>query len=186
MRYEGDLVIAAGFATATGPRADNQDFGGVDLGSALERVRHGVLAAVADGVGGGKGGRAAAELAVRALIEGFYAMPDTLGPARRDAAAARRLQPLAAQHGRAARRWPTRATTFTALVLRGRRAHLRPCRRQPRLALFAAAGCACLTDDHVRPEPDMRHVLYPRGRHRARAAARPRRPSSWPSTTGCC
>ena len=75
-------MIAAGFASETGPRQDNQDFGGVHLGSATERARHGVLAAVADGVSGGKEGRAAAELAIRALLEGFYAMPDTLGPAR--------------------------------------------------------------------------------------------------------
>ena len=48
MRQAGELVLAAGFATATGPREDNQDFGGVHLGTALERARHGVIAAVAD------------------------------------------------------------------------------------------------------------------------------------------
>ncbi len=82
MRDSGDLVVAAGFASLTGPRAENQDFGGVHMGAALERARHGMLAAVADGVSGGKQGRVAAELAVRALIEGFYAVPDTLGAAR--------------------------------------------------------------------------------------------------------
>ena len=82
MRQAGELVLAVGFATATGPREDNQDFGAVHLGTALERARHGVIAAVADGVSGGSAGRTAAELAVRALIEGFYAVPDTLGPAR--------------------------------------------------------------------------------------------------------
>ena len=123
MEYAGEIVLAAGFATATGPRDDNQDFGGVHLGSALERVRHGVIAAVADGVSGGREGRAAAELAVRALIEGFYAVPATLGPARA------MQQPLAAYN-----RWlhtqgrgetmAMSATTLTALALRGRRAHL--------------------------------------------------------------
>ena len=38
MRQTGELVLAAGFATATGPREDNQDFGGVHLGTALERA----------------------------------------------------------------------------------------------------------------------------------------------------
>lgn len=83
MRGSGELVVAAGFSSLTGPRADNQDFGGVHLGTALERARHGAVAAIADGVSGGREGRAAAELAVRALIEGFYAMPGTLGPDRK-------------------------------------------------------------------------------------------------------
>jgi len=50
MRDDGQVVAAAGFASRTGPRAENQDFGGVHVGSALERARHGILAAVADGV----------------------------------------------------------------------------------------------------------------------------------------
>src|ERR1700712_1864595 len=78
----GELVVAAGFSSLTGPRAENQDFTGLYLGTALERARHGIVAALADGVSGGKAGRVAAELGVRALIEGFYAVPDTLGPGR--------------------------------------------------------------------------------------------------------
>ena len=31
MSTDGDLEVAAGFATALGPRADNQDFGGVHI-----------------------------------------------------------------------------------------------------------------------------------------------------------
>ena len=157
MRQAGELVLAAGFATATGPREDNQDFGGVHLGTALERARHGVIAAVADGVSGGNAGRAAAELAVRALIEGFYAMPDTLGPARA------MHMPLAAFN-----RWlhtqargetmANSATTLTALSLRGRRAHLVHV-GDSRAWRFSAGRLTCLTSDHVRPEPDLRHVL---------------------------
>jgi serine/threonine protein phosphatase PrpC len=157
MQYAGEIVLAAGFATATGPREDNQDFGGVHLGSALERVRHGVIAAVADGVSGGRQGRAAAELAVRALIEGFYAVPATLGPARA------MHQPLAAYN-----RWlhaqgrgdamAMCATTLTALALRGRRAHLVHV-GDSRAWRYSGGRLTCLTADHVRPEPDLRHVL---------------------------
>ncbi len=157
MRDAGQLVLAAGFASHVGPREENQDFGGVHLGTALERARHGVIAAVADGVSGGKQGRVAAELAVRALIEGFYAMPDTLGPARAMQAS------LAAYN-----RWlhgmgrgdtmENSATTFTALALRGRRAHLVHV-GDSRAWRFAGGRLACLTTDHVRPEPDLRHVL---------------------------
>ena len=39
MRDAGELVVAAGFATRTGPRAENQDFGGLTMGaSATERA----------------------------------------------------------------------------------------------------------------------------------------------------
>jgi serine/threonine protein phosphatase PrpC len=157
MRSEGELVVAAGFASLTGPRDENQDFGGVHLGTALERARHGIIAAVADGVSGGKAGRIAAELAVRALIEGFYAMPDTLGAVRKMQA------PLAAYN-----RWlhsqgrgetmTDSASTFTALALRGRRAHLVHV-GDSRAWRFSGGRLICLTVDHVRPEPDLRHVL---------------------------
>lgn len=157
MRGSGELVVAAGFSSLTGPRADNQDFGGVHLGTALERARHGAVAAIADGVSGGREGRAAAELAVRALIEGFYAMPGTLGPARAMQA------PLAAYN-----RWlhaqgrgetmANSATTFTAIALRGRRAHLVHV-GDSRAWRYSGGRLTCLTADHTRPEPDMHHVL---------------------------
>ena len=150
-------MVAAGFASLTGPREENQDFGGVHLGTALERAHHGVLCAVADGVSGGKAGRAAAELAVRSLIEGFYAAPDTLGPAR-----AMQL-PLVAYN-----RWlhaqgrgesmTSSATTFTALALRGRRGHLVHV-GDSRAWRYSGGRLTCLTTDHVRSEPDLRHVL---------------------------
>jgi serine/threonine protein phosphatase PrpC len=157
VRSSGELVVAAGFASEKGPREENQDFGGVHMGSALERAQRGVIAAVADGVSGGKRGRVAAELAVRALIEGFYALPATWGPARAMQA------PLAAYnrwlHGMGRGEDMTNsATTFTALALRGRRAHVVHV-GDSRAWRFAGGRLARLTNDHVRPEPDLSHVL---------------------------
>ena len=157
LQKEGALVVAAGFASLTGPREENQDFGGVHLGTALECARHGILAAVADGVSGGKQGRVAAELAVRALIEGFYAVPDTLGPARALQA------PMVAYN-----RWlhamgrgeamADSASTFTGMALRGRRGYIVHV-GDSRAWRFSGGRLTCLTKDHVRPEPDLGHVL---------------------------
>ena len=65
------LEIAAGFATLQGPKADNQDFGGVHIGTAAEQREHGVVAVIADGVSGSKAGRMAAELTTRSFIDGY-------------------------------------------------------------------------------------------------------------------
>lgn len=157
MRDGGQLVLAAGFASAQGPREENQDYGGVHMGSALERARHGAIAAVADGVSGGKEGRVAAELAVRALIEGFYAMPDTFGPAKAMQAALRGYNRWLHGMGRGDA-MENSATTFTALALHGRRAYLVHV-GDTRAWRFAGGRLACLTTDHVRPEPDLNHVL---------------------------
>ena len=153
----GELVVAAGFSSLTGPRAENQDFAGLYLGTALERARHGIVAALADGVSGGKAGRVAAELGVRTLIEGFYAVPDTLGPARA-------LQtPLTAYnrwlHAQARGEIMTdSASTLTGIALRGRTAHLVHV-GDSRAWRFSDGRLTCLTVDHVRSEPDLRHVL---------------------------
>jgi hypothetical protein len=45
------LEIAAGFATRTGTRSGNQDFGLVDLGTASQKAVRGIIVAVADGAG---------------------------------------------------------------------------------------------------------------------------------------
>lgn len=158
MKPEGPAETAEGWASETGRRVDNQDFCGIYRGTASERARHGLLAAVADGVGGAKAGRMAAELAVRALIEGYYDQPDTIGPA---AAATRVLGPF--------NRWlhtmgrsgtmAHAATTFTALMLRGRRAHVVHV-GDSRAWLFRDGQLRLLTRDHVRSPPDQRHILY--------------------------
>lgn len=157
MRDSGELVLAVGFESLTGPRAENQDFGGFYMGGALERARHGSLAAVADGVSGGREGRAAAELAVRSLIEGFYAVPDTLGPGRamQRALGAFNRWLHAQGQGDTMR---SSATTFTALAFRGRRAHLVHV-GDSRAWRWSGGKLMRLTTDHVRPEPDLSHVL---------------------------
>src|SRR3546814_4815364 len=79
MRPSGGLRIASGWSSERGRRPANEDYAGIYLPGAGELARHGAVAAVADGVGGAKGGRVAAELTVRTFIDGYYAQPDTIG-----------------------------------------------------------------------------------------------------------
>ena len=157
MRTKGEIVVSGGFWSETGKRPDNQDFGGIHLGTATDRARHGVLAAIADGVSGGEGGRMASELAVRALIEGYYSFPETIGPAlaiqRSMASYNSWLHAQGKSPGMA-----NASTTFTAFALRGRRAHIAHV-GDSRAWRFADGRLTLLTSDHVRPEPDLNHVL---------------------------
>src|SRR5580692_1987637 len=69
---------SVGFASETGPRERNEDFAGAVFGWELPQPRHDVVAAIADGIGGAKGGRIAAETAVRGFLDGFSDLPETL------------------------------------------------------------------------------------------------------------
>lgn len=163
MRPEGRLLVSGGVASEKGLRPDNQDFAGIYQATETERERHGLIAALADGVGGGiggdhRGGRIAAELAVRALIDGLYTQPDTIGPA---AAVQRVMTPynrwLAAM-GRT-ETMAHAATTFTALVLKGRKGHVLHV-GDSRAWHFREGRLTLLTQDHTRSHPDERHILY--------------------------
>jgi len=150
--------VAGGFASTQGVRPDNQDFAAIYDGTETERSLHGMVAAVADGVGGAKGGRIAAELAVRALIDGLYAQPDTIGPA---AAVQRVMAPFnrwLAAMGRT-EAMAHAATTFTALVLKGRKGHVLHV-GDSRAWHFRDGRLVQLSEDHTRSHPDQRHILY--------------------------
>ena len=71
------LQVAVGYASLTGPREWNEDFCGLATPDGQELENKGVIAAVADGIGGHKGGREAAEYTVRGLLADYYATPDT-------------------------------------------------------------------------------------------------------------
>ncbi|PTQ10773.1 protein phosphatase [Sphingomonas oleivorans] len=159
MRPEGRLEIAAGFATAQGPRPDNQDFGAVHRGSAAEELSHGIIAAVADGVGGAKGGRIAAELAVRSFIEGYPAQSPTIGVEAGGIRALASYNRWLNDRARTDSTMEGAATTFTALVLRGREATLFHV-GDSRAWLYRGGMVRRLTQDHVLPQPELRHVLY--------------------------
>src|SRR5690349_6160687 len=76
------LLVGVGEHTLPGSRPRNEDYAACYLGTGPERLATGVIAALADGMGGARGGRVAAELAVRGFIDAALGQPATLGIAR--------------------------------------------------------------------------------------------------------
>jgi serine/threonine protein phosphatase PrpC len=143
------VKASVGFASETGPRERNEDFAGAVFGSELAQPRRDIAAAIADGIGGAKGGRVAAEMAVRGFLDGFFDLAETMEVRR---AGARILDSLNAWIYSQGRRDPKLAgmgCTFTALVLRGRVAHLLHV-GDSRAYRLRDDRLVSLTTDHVR------------------------------------
>jgi serine/threonine protein phosphatase PrpC len=153
------VKASVGFASETGPRKRNEDFAGAVFGSELPRPRRDAVAAIADGIGGAKGGRVAAETAVRGFLDGFCDLPETMEVRR---AAARVLDALNGWIYSQAQRDSKLAgmgCTFTALVLRGRVAHVLHV-GDTRAYRLSGDRLTCLSTDHVRDDGTGRsHVL---------------------------
>ncbi|HUE19092.1 MAG TPA: protein kinase [Stellaceae bacterium] len=153
------VQASVGFISETGPRERNEDFVAAVFGAELPEPRREVVAALADGVGGAKGGRVAAEIAVRGFLDGFWDLPETMEVRR---AAARILNALNGWIQSLGRQDPELAgmgCTFTALVLRGRVAHLLHV-GDSRAYRLRGDQLTRLTTDHVRSRADGSRVLY--------------------------
>src|SRR5216683_2688976 len=123
-RLLSPVKATVGFASETGPRERNEDFGGAVFGYELPKPRRDIVAAVADGIGGAKGGRVAAETAVRGFLDGFCDLPETMEVRRAGAKIVSALNGWINTMGRQDPKLAGMGCTFTALVLRGRVAHL--------------------------------------------------------------
>ncbi|MBI4741209.1 MAG: bifunctional protein-serine/threonine kinase/phosphatase [Betaproteobacteria bacterium] len=152
------LKVSIGHSSLTGPRERNEDFCGIVTPAGADLENKGLIAAVADGIGGHKGGREAAEYTVRGLLADYYATPDTWSVPH---ALEKVLVPLNRWVMAEAGRQPElagMATTLSALVLRGRRyvlAHI----GDSRIYLLRDGVCARLTVDHIWEHPELKNVL---------------------------
>jgi serine/threonine protein phosphatase PrpC len=153
------VQASVGFASKTGPRKHNEDFAGALIGAELPEPRREVVAAIADGIGGAKGGRIAAETAVRGFLDGFCDLPETMEVQRAGATIVSALNSWINSMGRQDPDLTGLGCTFTALVLRGRVAHLLHV-GDTRAYRFSGNRLTCLTVDHVRHEAGRRsHTL---------------------------
>ena len=143
------VKTSVGFASETGPRERNEDFAGAVFGWELPQPRRDVVAAIADGIGGAKGGRVAAETAVRGFLDGFCDLPETMEVRRAAAQVIDALNSWIHSQGRRDAELAGLGCTFTALVLRGRSAHVLHV-GDTRAYRLGGERLACLTSDHVR------------------------------------
>src|SRR5258708_6349198 len=117
------LEFRFGIATEQGKRERNEDYVAFYAGTGDQQARLGSVAAIADGVGGAKGGRVAAELAVRAFIDGHLSQNPLLGLRRNCARTVEAVNRWINALGRRDRMLEGMACTLTALILRGRQMH---------------------------------------------------------------
>jgi len=148
------LQLSFAQASATGPRAENQDALRLVTPAPELAASKGYLFALADGVSQCADGGLAARASLQALALDYYATPATWSVAQ----ALDRL--LLAQNRwlRAQGSGQPLLTTLSALVLRGRRftlAHVGDCR----VYRWHAGHLQCLSEDHVWDQPGMQHVL---------------------------
>ncbi|HVH82378.1 MAG TPA: protein kinase [Stellaceae bacterium] len=143
------VQASLGFASKAGPRPDNQDFAGALIGWELPDPRQEVVAAIADGIGGAKGGRIAAETAVRGFLDGFCDLPQTMEVQRAGARIVASLNGWINSMGRQDPSLTGLGCTFTAVVLRGRVAHVLHV-GDTRAYRLSGDRLMRLTSDHVR------------------------------------
>ena len=148
---ETGVRASVGFASKTGRRKDNEDFAGTLFGAELPEPRQEVIAAIADGIGGAKGGRIAAETAVRGFLDGFCDLPETMEVQRAGSKIIGALNGWINTMGRQDPNVAGMGCTLTALVLRGRIAHLLHV-GDTRAYRLSGDRLTCLTTDHVRQD----------------------------------
>lgn len=146
-----------GVATQVGRRKANEDFAHARAPAGRGLME--TVAAIADGMGGGPAGRLAAETTVRGFFEAYESLPATLGVDRAAARALSAMNRWVHAQGQQDPRLKNMATTFSALILRGRQAHVIHI-GDTRVYRLRDDSLVLLTRDHVHQHPDLKHVLH--------------------------
>jgi len=157
-RTANGLHVGMGQATRQGGRPDNQDYAACYVGTPKNQLTIGFLAALSDGMGGAKGGRVAAELAVRGFIDGCLGQPATIGVSRIGARSAEAVNRWIHSLGRSDPDLNGMACTLSALVLCGRSTHLVHV-GDSRIYRLRDNVLTCLTTDHTLGAPGTSNAL---------------------------
>ena len=150
--------ILIGHASLNGPRQANEDFCGAVTPEGGDLDAKGVVAAIADGLGGHANGREAAEYVVRGLLADFYATPETWSIPTSFDKVLSALNTWLLSRGQQLRQTASMACTLSALCLRGARyttAHV----GDSRIYLLRDGAVQRLTQDHLWDHPELTNVL---------------------------
>mgnify|MGYP003462134619 CR=1 FL=1 len=148
------LEVRFGQASERGRRETNDDFASIRESESNART---IVAAIADGVSGA-GGRLAAETVVRGFLDGLQSEPATLTVERATTRVLAAMNRWVHAQGQQDALRRGMATTFTAVILRGRRLHSLHV-GDTRAYRLRDSTLTLLTRDHTRDHPDLRHVL---------------------------
>ena len=140
------MRLEFGLVSAQGRRSSNQDY--VAFCSGPKGGARGSVAVVADGLGGHKGGREAAETTARAFIDGYFGAAERFSPEQAAARALEAVNSWVAAQGRCDSKLQGMATTFTAILFVGGAAHVLHV-GDSRAFRFAASRLEQLTVDHL-------------------------------------
>ena len=151
MSFDVDI----GHASERGPRAENEDFAAAQRPAPFEEAL-GFIAAIADGVSAGGGGRMAAQTSVMALVEDFFAASPTWDTTVVFDRVISAQNSWLASHNR--RSSESAMTTLTALALRGHTWTLGHV-GDTRAYLLRGTECRRLTQDHCLDHPDFKSRL---------------------------
>ena len=149
--------VSLAFAGEPCGKAISEDFFDAAYPSAQDRAQRGIAFALADGLSGGDG-RRAAETCVGCVLSDFYAAPAAWPVAQCLDRVIGGLNGWLAGHNQRSSPDHCMLATLTVLVLREREmhvAHVGNCR----LYRMRAGTIECMTTDHVWPRRDMRNVL---------------------------
>lgn len=152
------LQASLGYSSLTGPRPRNEDFCGAVTPEGAELDVKGILAVVADGVGGHANGREASEYTVRGLLSDYYATPETWAVNKSLDTVLASLNRWLISHAARTREAAGMATTLSAVVLRGRRYYLAHV-GDSRIYRLRAGKLEQLSTDHVWEHPELKNVL---------------------------
>ena len=149
------LLVQVGIATEQASRERNEDFAAC---LAPDESRPGLIAAVADGVGGAKGGRVAAETAVRLFLDAQDELNPMRGVKSNAVTALDSINRWLHTQGRVDPALAGMACTFTALILLGRQMHSVHI-GDSRLYRLRDGALTRLTADHVPPRSAIPNML---------------------------
>ncbi|MEK6748271.1 MAG: bifunctional protein-serine/threonine kinase/phosphatase [Pseudomonadota bacterium] len=156
MMTQSAMEVRVGFLTEAGRRPSNDDFILAAMGE--NSLLADVVVSIADGTGGSPEGRMAAETAVRGFLDAYLHQPKTLSVERAAANALNCMNNWLYAQGRSGHHREGLVTTFTALILRAREAHIVHV-GDTRIYRLRGERLARLTQDHTHPHPDLHHVL---------------------------